>query len=176
MAVAYAEEIGALYLETSAKDDTNVQDIFVKLSKCMCFMSLILSAALSAALVVLSTSKLWQWLMHRGEADWKHRIVRVPAKDVVICPAAFCVWRCTTAITSSYSDAKPIVCTALSPRLPAADAAGGGQQRHPSYQQHRSGRDAGRCQQRQWGRRVLLTAKGLASSQGDGVLIVIRHC
>jgi hypothetical protein len=38
MAVAYAEEIGALYLETSAKDDTNVQDIFVKLSKCMCFL------------------------------------------------------------------------------------------------------------------------------------------
>lgn len=33
MAIAYAEEIGALYLETSAKDDTNVQDIFVKLSK-----------------------------------------------------------------------------------------------------------------------------------------------
>lgn len=33
MATAYAEEIGALYLETSAKDDTNVQDIFVKLSK-----------------------------------------------------------------------------------------------------------------------------------------------
>eukprot|EP00128_Syssomonas_multiformis_P010200 Colp12_sorted_trinity150504_noHs@1162 len=32
MAIAYAEEIGALYLETSAKDDTNVQDIFVKLS------------------------------------------------------------------------------------------------------------------------------------------------
>lgn len=31
--MAYAEEIGALYLETSAKDDTNVQDIFVKLSK-----------------------------------------------------------------------------------------------------------------------------------------------
>lgn len=35
MAIAYAEEIGALYLETSAKDDTNVQDIFVKLSKCV---------------------------------------------------------------------------------------------------------------------------------------------
>jgi hypothetical protein len=34
MATAYAEEIGALYLETSAKDDTNVQDIFVKLSEC----------------------------------------------------------------------------------------------------------------------------------------------
>jgi len=33
MAIAYAEEIGALYLETSAKDDMNVQDIFVKLSK-----------------------------------------------------------------------------------------------------------------------------------------------
>eukprot|EP00598_Pedospumella_elongata_P000623 CAMPEP_0184981294 /NCGR_PEP_ID=MMETSP1098-20130426/11079_1 /TAXON_ID=89044 /ORGANISM="Spumella elongata, Strain CCAP 955/1" /LENGTH=204 /DNA_ID=CAMNT_0027504845 /DNA_START=80 /DNA_END=694 /DNA_ORIENTATION=+ len=32
MAMSYAEEIGALYLETSAKDDTNVQDIFVKLS------------------------------------------------------------------------------------------------------------------------------------------------
>jgi Ras-related protein Rab-22 len=33
VASAYAEEINALYLETSAKDDTNVQDIFVKLSK-----------------------------------------------------------------------------------------------------------------------------------------------
>lgn len=32
MASAYADEIGAMYLETSAKDDTNVQDIFVKLS------------------------------------------------------------------------------------------------------------------------------------------------
>jgi glucose/arabinose dehydrogenase len=53
MAVAYAEEIGALYLETSAKDDTNVQDIFVKLSKCLSVLSLILSVALSAALVVL---------------------------------------------------------------------------------------------------------------------------
>lgn len=29
---SYAEEIGALYLETSAKDDLNVQDIFVQLS------------------------------------------------------------------------------------------------------------------------------------------------
>ena len=35
MAAAYAEEIGAMYLETSAKDDTNVQDIFVKLSMCL---------------------------------------------------------------------------------------------------------------------------------------------
>jgi hypothetical protein len=33
MASSYAEEIGAMYLETSAKDDLNVQDIFVKLSK-----------------------------------------------------------------------------------------------------------------------------------------------
>eukprot|EP01040_Poterioochromonas_malhamensis_P000940 gene940-997_t len=33
VASAYAEEINALYLETSAKDDTNVQDIFVKLSQ-----------------------------------------------------------------------------------------------------------------------------------------------
>jgi Ras-related protein Rab-22 len=32
MAQAYAEEIGAMYVETSAKDDLNVQDIFVKLS------------------------------------------------------------------------------------------------------------------------------------------------
>lgn len=30
----YAEEIGAMYLETSAKDDTNVHDIFVQLSTC----------------------------------------------------------------------------------------------------------------------------------------------
>jgi hypothetical protein len=29
----YAEEIGAIYLETSAKDDQNVQDIFTQLSK-----------------------------------------------------------------------------------------------------------------------------------------------
>lgn len=28
----YAEEIGAIFLETSAKDDTNVQDIFTRLS------------------------------------------------------------------------------------------------------------------------------------------------
>jgi hypothetical protein len=53
MAVAYAEEIGALYLETSAKDDTNVQDIFVKLSKCLSVLSVILTVALSAALAVL---------------------------------------------------------------------------------------------------------------------------
>ncbi len=33
MAATYAEEIGAMYLETSAKDDLNVQDIFVKLSE-----------------------------------------------------------------------------------------------------------------------------------------------
>lgn len=33
MASAYAEDIGAMYLETSAKDDLNVQDIFVRLSK-----------------------------------------------------------------------------------------------------------------------------------------------
>lgn len=32
MAAAYADEIGAMYVETSAKDDLNVQDIFVKLS------------------------------------------------------------------------------------------------------------------------------------------------
>lgn len=31
-AAAYAEEIGAMYLETSAKDDLNVHDIFVQLS------------------------------------------------------------------------------------------------------------------------------------------------
>jgi len=32
IASAYAEEIGAMYLETSAKDDQNVHDIFVQLS------------------------------------------------------------------------------------------------------------------------------------------------
>lgn len=37
IAQAYAEEIGAMYLETSAKDDLNVQDIFIQLSK---FLSL----------------------------------------------------------------------------------------------------------------------------------------
>jgi small GTP-binding protein len=31
-ATAYAQEIGAMYLETSAKDDLNVHDIFVQLS------------------------------------------------------------------------------------------------------------------------------------------------
>ncbi len=36
MASAYADEIGAMYLETSAKDDLNVQDIFVKLSAFHC--------------------------------------------------------------------------------------------------------------------------------------------
>eukprot|EP00981_Chlorochromonas_danica_P009112 scaffold2505_cov152-Ochromonas_danica.AAC.5 len=29
----YAEKIGAIFLETSAKDDTNVQDIFTRLSE-----------------------------------------------------------------------------------------------------------------------------------------------
>lgn len=33
MALAYAEEIGAMYLETSAKDDHNIQDIFIQLSE-----------------------------------------------------------------------------------------------------------------------------------------------
>lgn len=33
MVAAYAAEIGAIYLETSAKDDFHVQDIFVNLSK-----------------------------------------------------------------------------------------------------------------------------------------------
>lgn len=37
MASSYADEIGAMYLETSAKDDVNVQDIFVKLSKVIFF-------------------------------------------------------------------------------------------------------------------------------------------
>jgi Ras family len=32
-AAGYAEEIGAMYLETSAKDDLNVHDIFVQLSE-----------------------------------------------------------------------------------------------------------------------------------------------
>ena len=31
-AKAYAEEIGAMYVETSAKDDLNVQDMFVQIS------------------------------------------------------------------------------------------------------------------------------------------------
>lgn len=33
LAISYADEIGAMYLETSAKDDLNVQDIFVQLSE-----------------------------------------------------------------------------------------------------------------------------------------------
>lgn len=32
-AQAYADEIGAMFVETSAKDDTHVQDMFVELSK-----------------------------------------------------------------------------------------------------------------------------------------------
>lgn len=32
MAKAYADEIGALYMETSAKEDVNVQDLFINLS------------------------------------------------------------------------------------------------------------------------------------------------
>lgn len=33
VAQAYAEEIGAMFVETSAKMDTHVQDVFVELSK-----------------------------------------------------------------------------------------------------------------------------------------------
>lgn len=33
MAQAYADEIGAMFVETSAKDDTHVQDMFVELAK-----------------------------------------------------------------------------------------------------------------------------------------------
>ncbi len=33
MAAAYAEEIGAMYLETSAKEDLHVHDMFVQLSE-----------------------------------------------------------------------------------------------------------------------------------------------
>lgn len=33
LATQYAEEIGAMYLETSAQDDLNVQDIFIELSE-----------------------------------------------------------------------------------------------------------------------------------------------
>lgn len=33
VAQAYAEEIGAMFVETSAKTDTHVQDVFVELSK-----------------------------------------------------------------------------------------------------------------------------------------------
>lgn len=33
MAQAYADEIGAMFVETSAKDATHVQDMFVELSK-----------------------------------------------------------------------------------------------------------------------------------------------
>jgi hypothetical protein len=41
-AAAYAETIGALYLETSAKDDTNVQDLFIKLSEFSVFSTVVL--------------------------------------------------------------------------------------------------------------------------------------
>lgn len=33
MAAAFAAEIGALYVETSAKEDTNIHDLFTKLSE-----------------------------------------------------------------------------------------------------------------------------------------------
>lgn len=33
MAASFAQEIGALYLETSAKEDTNIHDLFIKLSE-----------------------------------------------------------------------------------------------------------------------------------------------
>jgi Ras-related protein Rab-5C/Ras-related protein Rab-22 len=32
-AEAYAEEIGALFMETSAKDDTNVHNVFAQISE-----------------------------------------------------------------------------------------------------------------------------------------------
>ncbi|MEY2798808.1 MAG: hypothetical protein RIS22_1074 [Actinomycetota bacterium] len=35
MAATFAEDINAIFLETSAKDDLNVQSIFVQLSKCL---------------------------------------------------------------------------------------------------------------------------------------------
>ena len=34
-AKAYADEIGALFIETSAKEDTNVSDMFIQLSKAL---------------------------------------------------------------------------------------------------------------------------------------------
>ncbi|CAN0311683.1 unnamed protein product, partial [Discosporangium mesarthrocarpum] len=33
LARAYADEIGAMFMETSAKKDTNVQDLFVEISR-----------------------------------------------------------------------------------------------------------------------------------------------
>lgn len=59
MAMAYAEEIGALYLETSAKDDTNVQDIFVKLSKC--YMSLIVTEEAAILFTVCTVCSVVIW-------------------------------------------------------------------------------------------------------------------
>ena len=32
---AYAEEIGALFIETSAKEDTNVSDLFIQISQAL---------------------------------------------------------------------------------------------------------------------------------------------
>ena len=37
MASAYAEEIGALYVETSAKEDICIHDMFTQLSMCFLF-------------------------------------------------------------------------------------------------------------------------------------------
>ena len=36
LASSFANEVGAIYFETSAKDDTNIQDIFVQLSTFLC--------------------------------------------------------------------------------------------------------------------------------------------
>lgn len=40
MVAAYAAEVGAFYIETSAKNDLNVQDIFIQLSKYMHSLSI----------------------------------------------------------------------------------------------------------------------------------------
>ena len=43
-AAAYAKSINALFLETSAKQDTNVQDLFLQISACacvLCFLALL---------------------------------------------------------------------------------------------------------------------------------------
>ena len=50
MAAAYAEEIGATYLETSAKDDLNVSNIFVQLGKNSFFNQYINNRKFSALL------------------------------------------------------------------------------------------------------------------------------
>jgi hypothetical protein len=114
MATAYAEEIGALYLETSAKDDTNVQDIFVKLSK---------SSHSCLALSYTPVAPLFPLLLRtaRGCAAFAggNVFMRAPRP------------------TDSAVAHLMLLCSRFTPcRLSATLSAAGRQQRDPGHQQH----------------------------------------